>query len=238
MPSNASDYPAILITRPQPEADALAERFRDRRVNVFVAPLFTIQPVEGAPLPPGDVLLLTSPRATRDLSPEVQKLPTITIGASTAAAAKDAGLHVIAHGDGSSDTLPLHKLHEGAKVLHLSGEDIARDLRPIFEAHAIPYHRVVTYKAQRVETLPTEATSFLRRDGAKTVTFFSVRAAEVFAQLVAEAGLDDRMRSVTAACFGPRIAGAARASLPYRSVRESEAGNVIRFVDFVSSGAS
>ncbi|MEM7739625.1 MAG: uroporphyrinogen-III synthase [Pseudomonadota bacterium] len=238
MPSNSFDRPLVLITRPQPEADDLAERLRSKGIGVAMAPLFTIKPARLGPLPQANALLLTSPRAARYLPAGVQDMPTYALGEATAEAAKRAGLNVVAQGAGSSDTLPLHHLPQDTAVLHLSGDAIARDLAPVFQSLAIPYHRVVTYMAESAEELPATAGSFLLDGGPKIVTLFSVRAAQVFAQLVAAAGLDDRLTSVTAACFGPRIARAARQSLPYRSVRESEAGNVTGFVDFVSSGAS
>ena len=238
MSSNQPEKPKVLITRPEPEATTLAGLFEERGHQTIVAPLFEIEGAAPSALPSANALLLTSPRAARFLPDGVSGLPTYAIGEATAKAARLAGLSVASVAEGNASSLKAEIFAEGTELLHLSGQEIARDLAPDFEEFGIPYSRVVTYRAVGVQALPPAAKNFLQETGDRIAVLMSVRAADVLAHLVAEADLKDLAKGVSAACFGPRIAKAARASLPYRTVRESEPGNVIRFVDFVSSGGT
>lgn len=226
------------MTRPEPEAADLATRLRDKGLDVAVAPLFQILGIDPGPLGDADALLLTSPRAARFVPRDIAALPVYAVGEATAEAAETNGLKVAGIGPGEADTHLAELLPTGGEVLHLAGEDVARDLTATCSALGIPYRREAIYRAQAEKTLPLNARSFLRTKGQKTVTLLSVRAAEVFAQLVTKAGLKAASAELTAACFSQRIAAAASASLPYRSVGQTEPGNLTRFVDFVSSGGT
>ncbi|MEO1658199.1 MAG: uroporphyrinogen-III synthase [Pseudomonadota bacterium] len=238
MPSASPKTPRVLVTRPQPEAGELARLLQNKGLEPVVAPLFRIVPEEHGELPEASALLLTSPRAARFLPQGAKALPAYVVGTATAEAAAAEGLKVVATGSGEADERLVELLPPQSTVLHLTGEDVARDLGPAFKGRGMFYHRVVIYRAEAETSLPEKAKSFLRAEGEKLVTLLSVRAAEVFAQLVADAGLNDAASGLDAACFGPRIAAAARASLPYRSVRQTEPGNLTQFVDSLSSGGT
>lgn len=231
----APETPHVLVTRPQPEASELAELLRQAGCVVTEAPLFTIKGVELGPLPQADALLLTSPRAVQFVPKTCAHVPTYAVGDATADAARAHSLDVAGVGSGEADAGLTALIPPQSSVLHLSGEHVARDLAPFFAEKGTEYHRQVTYRAEALSELPKEAVVFLKSEGAKSITLLSVRAAETFAHLVAEAGLTGLIPATTAVCFGPRIADAARSSLPYRSVRQTEPGNITQFVDSVSS---
>ncbi len=231
----APEKPHVLVTRPQPEAAELADLLRQAGCLVTVAPLFAIKGVELGLLPEADALLLTSPRAAQFVPETCTPLPTYVVGEATADAARAHGLNIAGVGKGEADAGLAALIPAQSSVLHLSGEHVARDLAPFFAERATHYHRRVTYRAEALSELPEEAETFLKSDGPKTITLLSVRAADIFAQLVAEAGLTGLIPATTAWCFGPRIADTARSSLPYRSVRQTEPGNITQFVDSVSS---
>ena len=117
----------ILVTRPQPGAEATAARLRAAGHDVVVAPLLATMAVawdRPATLP--DAVLLTSAAAVR-LAGDVaalQRLPCFTLGAATAAAARAAGWADVRAGDGHVQAVIDRIAAMGlGDVLHLAGAD-------------------------------------------------------------------------------------------------------------------
>lgn len=115
----------LFLFRPQPAADASAERARALGLEPVVTPLFEIHPVKWiAPDPAGfDGLLLTSANAVRhggESLRAMQSLPAYAVGEATAEAARDAGLKVKKVGSGNIDDL-LASVPAKLRLMHLCG---------------------------------------------------------------------------------------------------------------------
>src|ERR1700754_986907 len=93
---------AVLVTRPQPDADATAAALQKKGVGVSLAPMLRFEAVpfqDDADMRYG-AIILTSANALRGIEPQLTdpkrlkrllKLPVFAVGDHTAAAARDAG---------------------------------------------------------------------------------------------------------------------------------------------------
>lgn len=122
----------VVILRPQPGADATADAARALGLEVVLAPLFAVEPLDWtAPDPAGfDALMLTSANAVRHAGRDLMRyaaLPLFVVGAASARAARAAGLtpkHV-----GAEDAASLLNEMQAAgllSALHLCGADVAQ----------------------------------------------------------------------------------------------------------------
>lgn len=114
----------LLILRPEPGNAATVAAALDLGMEAIAAPLFTVQPVSWDT--PGDVdaLLIGSANAIRHAGPGLAAyagLPTYTVGAATAEAAREAGLAVIAVGSGGLQ--PVLDTVTHPRLLRLAGQE-------------------------------------------------------------------------------------------------------------------
>lgn len=119
----------ILITRPEPEGQATAERLAALGLQSVVAPVLTISPThQTAPLASYHATLATSANALRLMEPRLRrrllKTPLYCVGEKTADAARLRGFHDvhIADGDGKGlARLVLRDFPHKAHFLYLTG---------------------------------------------------------------------------------------------------------------------
>ena len=122
-------YAGAVVLRPEPGAARTAGRLEALGVVVQRCPLFVVKPVAWTPPDPTrhDALLLTSANAVRHAGSGLQALstlPVLAVGAATAAAARAAGLTVIASGVSDAAAVVDHGRALGfARPLHLAGRD-------------------------------------------------------------------------------------------------------------------
>lgn len=230
---------AVLITRPEPEAGAFADQMRTLPgVSVFKAPMTVVSPVQGTePLPEADALLLTSPRATAHTE-DLPRLPAFVVGEATAKAARDSGLKIEGIANGQADQSLIELVPSGTQLLHLSGAHLSRDLKTAFAERQVTLLRRVVYEATAVSEWPSTALDFLAFEGAKSVTFLSARAAEIFAAHVPNDEARTQLQETRALCASARIASAAEGAKLFSSVKILAAPDASSFVDFVSSGCT
>ena len=115
----------LFIFRPQPAAEASAERARALGIDPVVTPLFEVHPVKWIAPDPSrfDGLLLTSANAIRhggESLEAMRTLPVYAVGAATAAAAREGGFTVKKTGTGNVDDL-LAGIPAKLKLMHLCG---------------------------------------------------------------------------------------------------------------------
>lgn len=121
----------VLVTRPQPGADATAARLHAAGHVALVAPLLATEALAWTvpdPLPPA--VMLTSAAAARLFDahaappPALLARPCFAVGAATAAAARAAGFRDVRAGGGNAQALVDGIAAAGiAELLHLAGED-------------------------------------------------------------------------------------------------------------------
>lgn len=184
----------LLVIRPQPGADATAARIAHAGHEALLMPIFAVEPVawESPSAKDYDAILLTSSNAVREAGPQLAAfahLPVYAVGKVTAAAAEQAGLRVSYFGNFGADEL-LRDLRN-CRLLWLAGEDHSKigadasveiDLRIVYRSAALPVpnnFREVTMQADHV-------------------LLHSARAAERFASIVGEQGLERGAISIAA----------------------------------------
>jgi len=164
----------LLILRPQPGADATAERARALGLEPIVAPLFTVRALDWEAPGAGDfdAILLTSANAARLGGARLTgftHLPCYAVGEATEDAARAAGFDDVMAGPSDGAAL-IETMADVRRLLHLCGRDHAALDRPGLS-------RRIVYASDPVPSLPPQA------DLTALVLLHSPRAAAHFAAL-------------------------------------------------------
>lgn len=218
----------VLIIRPEHEATTLAAALSERGHTPVIAPLFRLEflhpPAEfSAALAACQAVLLTSANGARALAEasEQRGRTILAVGNTTASTAEGLGFSAVtsAAGDGAAlAELVRQRLDpKDGPLLHVSGREVAADLAAMLQPAGFEVKRFVLYDAREETTLPDSARAALEARALDVVTFFSPRAASVFASMVDDAGLAANLRDVTAVAISP-AALAPAAGLPFKAV--------------------
>lgn len=206
----------VLVTRPEPDATAFAEKCRHAGLTPIVAPLMRIV-IERKPVNLQGIgaLAFTSANGVRAFS-SVQKsrdIPVFAIGGVTGEAARAAGFENILIAEGDVDSLALlvdrqREMIDGA-LIHIAGAHRAGDLVSGLKQRGLEARREVLYEATAVDSLPEPArAALLPNTSVEWVSFFSPRTAALFMALVKDSHLEEGLRSVRAACLSQTVADA------------------------------
>lgn len=202
----------ILITRPEPEASAVAVRLQAAGHSCLVSPLLTIN--RPAWSPPGAMpgaIILTSPRgASAFIAERFKTLPTYCVGQVTARAAQANGYgNIVWPGSGRSAELIARLAADGTTpCLWLSGEDVSTDMVAELKTHGVKVWRRVVYIAEPVAMFTAEALRALRRGEVDWALLSSPRLATLMRERCAAESIPaDR---IALACLSEEVAAAAR----------------------------
>jgi uroporphyrinogen-III synthase len=206
----------VLVTRPQPDAGRTATRLADLGHEVIVDPLLTIEPLPITELPHGpfDAVAVTSANAVRASAAlgafdSLRSIPLYAVGPHTADAARGSLFEkvVVANGDATSLAQMLSaRLAPGARVLHLAGEDRARDLAGLLSRAGIEVKVVTLYRARPSAAFAPATVGALFENKVDAVLHFSPRSAATFAELVDRHGLRDAARKARHLCLSRAVA--------------------------------
>jgi uroporphyrinogen-III synthase len=196
----------LVVVRPEPGNSQTVAAARAAGLEGMGAPLFVIEPVPWRPPGPApfDALLLSSANAARHGGEGLDAfaaLPVYAVGKATAAAARDAGLTVVATGEsGVHALLPLLAHDRRGRVLRLAGRrHVALEPPPGVE--------IVTEIVYWARPLPLEAGPASALRGGAVVMLHSAEAARHFS------GECDRLEldrgAIALACLAPAIAESA-----------------------------
>lgn len=209
----------LVVIRPEPGASATARAGQALGLDMRPFPLFQVRALDWQPLPPPEVdaLLLGSANALRHGGPALELyrgLPAYVVGQATAAAAREAGLQVVAAGRGGLQQV-LDRLAPGhSRLLRLAGrervdlvvpEGVTVTTREVYASEAAPF--------------PPELVSLLARPA--VILLHSGEAAAHFAKDCDETGIDRGHLSLAA--IGPRVA--ARAGAGWAALRSAAEPN-------------
>ncbi len=210
----------ILITRPEPGASETAALVAALGWVPVLAPALVLEPVPPHALPAAQAVLLTSRAAARAL-PGLA-MPVFAVGDATAAESRAQGCTHVAVASGDADALAalVAAWLDPARgpLLLAVGESYGQDLAAMLRAAGFRVHRRVVYAAHPAPSLPNDAMRALVQDRIAAALFFSPRSATIACALIAEAGLANAARGITACTLSPRIA-AALGALPWRAIR-------------------
>jgi uroporphyrinogen-III synthase len=206
---------AVAVLRPEPANGATAAVLEAAGVPVLRMPLFFVRPIAWVPPDPAgfDALLLTSANAVRHAGPGLAKLralPVHAVGAATAAAARAAGLTVVATDTGGAAALVAAARDAGVgRALLLGGRE------RMLGAGGIVAQAVTVYASEPL-ALADDALASL----AGTVAL--VQSARAGARLAALLN-PDRRATITLAAISPAAAGAAGAGWRQVAIAERPA---------------
>jgi uroporphyrinogen-III synthase len=213
----------VVLTRPDPDNDALSGALSTHGIACLVAPMLTIEATEaaalGEALAEAQAILATSANGVRALAAatEGRDLPLIAVGDATADAARQAGFAQVPSADGDSAALAVLAEAEldpkAGPLVHVAGRHVAGDLDTILAAAGFDYRRIEVYDAVATTTLPSALSEALRGASVDSVAFFSPRTAATFTALVREDSLAESLRGVTAYCLSDAVAAATEANL-------------------------
>lgn len=198
----------VIVTRPLPDADRTADALRAAGHVPLLSPVLAIRPT-GRSLPEGafDAVVVTSahalPPVTAPLPAGLLSLPLHAVGATTAAAARDAGFRDVRTGPGSGEDLAsalAASLSPGARLLYLAGRERTPGLEAVLAAAGLAPVIADVYAAEAVTALSEAARRALGAGGPLAVLHFSRRSAALFLSQLEAAGLVEATRDALLHC--------------------------------------
>jgi uroporphyrinogen-III synthase len=212
---------AILVTRPQVDAEATAESLRTRGFDVLLAPMLRFEP-----LPFHDMeearyraVIVTSANALRAVAPQLEghrllQLPLYAVGEHTAAAAREAGFGEVFVAKGDAQALrelvlahaKAKKLKKSAALLYLAGADLSRDLAGELGQAGLSVVTHTAYRMVPVARLPREACDAFMANQIEAVLHYSRRSARAFLDAVRAAGVEISALALPNCCISANVA--------------------------------
>jgi uroporphyrinogen-III synthase len=216
---------AILVTRPDPDAESTAAALRGRGFDVMLAPALRFEPV-AVHLEANahyDAVIITSANALRGIAPQLGgshllALPLFAVGEHTASAARRAGFAkiIVANGDVASlrdrllAAVKAKEVKKTGTMLYLAGADVASDLAADFGAHGVSVVTQTTYRMVPVTTLPDAVSQAFAANGIEAVLHYSRRSARAFLDAARGAGVEISALSIPQCCISAAVAAVLR----------------------------
>lgn len=215
----------VLVTRPRPDAVALAAELERRGHSVLQQPLLEIEIDANVPfdLDGAQALLFTSANGVRAFVARSGRrdLPVYAVGDATAGEAKAQGFVAVESAGGAVDDLAAlvrRKVEpEDGALLHVSGSAVAGDLSGLLTSDGFAVRREQLYTARKVTGIDAAVRAALTAGTLDAVLFFSPRSAAAFVTLVQAADVAGACEELTAVCLSDAVA-AALAPIPWRTV--------------------
>ena len=206
----------LLVTRPEPDGARTAATLRALGHEVVVAPVLRTETVAatfgGGPFA---ALVITSGNAARALANhprrnELAGLPVFAVGARSAETARQAGFSDVVSAEGDvNDLVSLLAARfagQGARLLHLAGEDRAGDLAGGLATRGIAVETAVVYRAVPVGTFPVQFRAMLAAGPLDGVLHYSRRSASAFLAGAEAAGLLEPAIAAQHFCLSAEVA--------------------------------
>lgn len=212
---------AVLVTRPQADAEATARSLRERGFDVMLAPMLRFEPVPFHDEPDArhDAVIITSANAVRAIGPQLAghpmlRLPLFAVGEHTAAAARDAGFRDISVSNGDAGSLrdlvlastKAKRLKKSATLLYLAGADLARDLAGELGERGFTVVTHATYRMTPVLSLPPQVCDAFAAGAIDAVLHYSRRSARAFLDAVRAGGVEISALALPQCCISSAVA--------------------------------
>jgi len=205
----------MLVTRPEPDAQATCERLAALDIAAEIAPLMTRQTLP-AHLPPPEgfaAIALTSSNALRALSDlgataGLQDKPVFAVGDRTAHEARQLGFSQVSAADGTLEslatTIALARLD--GPVFYPAGKHLSGDLAHALAPHGLMVVTVPVYEMVAETSLPPQIAGQLTAGSFDAVLFYSRRTAEIFCTLAAPVTAEAVRRQLPVICLSENVA--------------------------------
>ena len=214
----------LLVTRPAPDGERIAQALRASGHDVLEAPMLRMQTLAlELPNRPYAGVVMTSANAARALAghprcAELAKLPAFVVGAHTADAVRAVGFAEVhcAHGD-RGDLAALLRARLGASsqpLLYLAGQDRAGQDRAgedrtgdgELAPSGVTVVTAVVYRMVKATRFPQAVASALRERQIDGVLHFSKRSAQAYIDCAKGDGLLERALAPVHFCLSHQVA--------------------------------
>jgi uroporphyrinogen-III synthase len=196
----------VLVTRGWPGAERTATGLRERGIDPIIAPVLDInfRARIDVNLTGVQALVFTSSNGVRAWGPRrpERDFPVFTVGANTAADARQIGFRKVYSADGDVHDLAglvRRKLKpENGAILHVRGIQVAGDLSGALKTVGFQIREAIGYGAVAVDALREDAIAAILCGAPVAVLIHSARGAKTFLDLARKFGLQPWLKSVTA----------------------------------------
>jgi uroporphyrinogen-III synthase len=205
----------MLVTRPEPDAQATVERLAALDIEGMAAPLMTRQNLDvRLPAPEGfAALALSSTNALRALAdadalqPFFDK-PVFAVGDRTAHEARLSGFRDVVAADGTLDALVTAIARAGlaGPLLYPCGKHLSGDLAHALAPHGLMVITVPVYEMVAETAFSDPAAAALTKGSVDGVMIYSRRTAEIFAALAADIVPEEQRRTLPLLCLSENVA--------------------------------
>ena len=203
----------MLVTRPEPDAQATLARLDALGIAAMAAPVMTRQTLD-ASLPPPDgftAMVLTSANAVRALADrgvleQYRHLPVFAVGDRTAREASEAGFERVSSAAGAFQDLvnAMTIARMRGPIFYPTGKHQSADLAKALAPLGVMVATSKVYDMVAIDTLPTHILTALGGEIGAVLTY-SRRSAEIFATLAADLPRD-RRSSLAMLCLSEAVA--------------------------------
>lgn len=207
----------LLVTRPQPDAQAQIDKLKALRHEGIAAPMLEVEFLDFSPLPftKAQALIATSRNALRALAASdaleaAHQLPLYVVSAATADLAQELGFGDVHEGPGTAqDLLPLIKAEcpPGDGILiHLAGRRLAFDLKSALEDMGFKVEPRALYQARNAEKFNHETLTALAGARLDGVILMSPMTAQTFVTLIDASDLRENAAKLSYFCLSQNVA--------------------------------
>lgn len=203
----------LLVTRPEPDGSALAEKLTAMGYMPFLSPVMEmkIQGPKELDFEGVQGLLLTSInglRAYTEISAR-RDLPVFAVGARSAGGARDAGFKAVFSAEGDVESLAdlvIDKVASDAGTLmHIGGARLAGDLQGLLEKRGFSYRREILYEMRDASHLQKKAEKALTGEQLDGVLLFSPQTARIFKDIIERDGHKAHVKTMVAYCLSSNV---------------------------------
>lgn len=208
-----------LITRPILDSRPLAEKLTEKGYKVTVEPMLeikfrdeSINELEKALKKSPQAILATSANGIRALSKLSKRrdFNIITVGDATRHIALKLGFNNTKSAGGDVTGMYRYVMRNlkpvDGNIVHLSGSQIAGDIKTMLEREGFSVKRIILYDAEPVEKFSKKLKKELKEDEIDVALFFSTRTLRTFIEIAEKEGLINHFAKIKAFCLSKRIA--------------------------------
>jgi uroporphyrinogen-III synthase len=201
----------VLLTRPSRDAARSAEKLSALGHRALIDPVIEIEPLPFDATGDFAAIAFTSGNAIRIAAvvEALKNIPVFAVGTRTAEVARETGFKNVGVGAGDVNalgSLMAAELPQGARVLHLAGEDLAGDLAGRLARSGLKAETRIIYRARVAARLKPETAVAFREARIDAVLHYSERSAAAFVRLADAAGIGDDIRKTRHLCLSSAVA--------------------------------
>ncbi len=207
----------LLVTRPEPDAQELANRLAECGHQALIEPLLYIEFPYHQPLPSEGIqaLIATSRNGLRALAHNCScemllNLPIFVVGEGVAEIARELGFEIVHIGAGTARDLVSVICAQCrpnlGTLLHLSGKVQAWDLKGALEEEGFEILAPAVYSAKAAQKLNERTVEVIRNGAIDGVILMSPRTAQIFLKLISLHGLEEQAKSLVFFCISKAVA--------------------------------